>query len=199
MSKIEISQTTKDVRFLKLKWLDFGLFNIAVPWPLLIVFISLCPVTLCVVLLCRVPTCWTFCVFCRFESSSHAISMSAYLREQRRELYSKSGELQGEEGERRTKWEMEGRQRESAVDSPTDGLEQWSEDGWKDSEMKEGKERWQCVKSIDRRVKKLGIWQRKKNKLDRVCDVCWTKQERKEQLEHRAKVEAGWKVEKGRP
>uniref|UniRef100_A0A8C1LSU7 Exocyst complex component Sec8 n=1 Tax=Cyprinus carpio TaxID=7962 RepID=A0A8C1LSU7_CYPCA len=28
-------------------------------------------------------------------SSSHAISMSAYLREQRRELYSKSGELQG--------------------------------------------------------------------------------------------------------
>uniref|UniRef100_A0A8C2JTC5 Exocyst complex component Sec8 n=1 Tax=Cyprinus carpio TaxID=7962 RepID=A0A8C2JTC5_CYPCA len=30
-----------------------------------------------------------------FESSSHAISMSAYLREQRRELYSKSGELQG--------------------------------------------------------------------------------------------------------
>lgn len=37
--------------------------------------------------------------FCRFESSSHAISMSAYLREQRRELYSKSGELQGEQGE----------------------------------------------------------------------------------------------------
>lgn len=36
---------------------------------------------------------------CRFESSSHAISMSAYLREQRRELYSKSGELQGEEGD----------------------------------------------------------------------------------------------------
>lgn len=34
----------------------------------------------------------------RFESSSHAISMSAYLREQRRELYSKSGELQGEHG-----------------------------------------------------------------------------------------------------
>ena len=32
---------------------------------------------------------------CRFESSSHAISMSAYLREQRRELYSRSGELQG--------------------------------------------------------------------------------------------------------
>ncbi|KAJ8261806.1 hypothetical protein GJAV_G00158620 [Gymnothorax javanicus] len=32
----------------------------------------------------------------KFESSSHAISMSAYLREQRRELYSKSGELQGE-------------------------------------------------------------------------------------------------------
>lgn len=31
----------------------------------------------------------------RFESSSHAISMSAYLREQRRELYSRSGELQG--------------------------------------------------------------------------------------------------------
>uniref|UniRef100_A0A8D0AWW7 Exocyst complex component Sec8 n=1 Tax=Sander lucioperca TaxID=283035 RepID=A0A8D0AWW7_SANLU len=31
----------------------------------------------------------------KFESSSHAISMSAYLREQRRELYSKSGELQG--------------------------------------------------------------------------------------------------------
>ncbi|XP_048466150.1 exocyst complex component 4 isoform X2 [Rhincodon typus] len=30
----------------------------------------------------------------KFESSSHAISMSAYLREQRRELYSKSGELQ---------------------------------------------------------------------------------------------------------
>ncbi|EPY74067.1 hypothetical protein CB1_002312001 [Camelus ferus] len=30
----------------------------------------------------------------RFESSSHAISMSAYLREQRRELYSRSGELQ---------------------------------------------------------------------------------------------------------
>lgn len=38
-----------------------------------------------------------FVLFCRFESSSHAISMSAYLREQRRELYSKSGELQGEE------------------------------------------------------------------------------------------------------
>lgn len=37
--------------------------------------------------------------FCRFESSSHAISMSAYLREQRRELYSKSGELQGERGD----------------------------------------------------------------------------------------------------
>lgn len=35
--------------------------------------------------------------FSRFESSSHAISMSAYLREQRRELYSKSGELQGEQ------------------------------------------------------------------------------------------------------
>ncbi|CAF95972.1 unnamed protein product [Tetraodon nigroviridis] len=47
------------------------------------------------------------CIFCKrettegeeslfkFESSSHAISMSAYLREQRRELYSKSGELQG--------------------------------------------------------------------------------------------------------
>lgn len=33
----------------------------------------------------------------RFESSSHAISMSAYLREQRRELYSRSGELQGTE------------------------------------------------------------------------------------------------------
>lgn len=33
----------------------------------------------------------------RFESSSHAISMSAYLREQRRELYSRSGELQGGE------------------------------------------------------------------------------------------------------
>ncbi|KAG8440070.1 hypothetical protein GDO86_006023 [Hymenochirus boettgeri] len=32
----------------------------------------------------------------KFESSSHAISMSAYLREQRRELYSKSGELPGE-------------------------------------------------------------------------------------------------------
>ncbi|KAK2517272.1 hypothetical protein Q9233_013300 [Columba guinea] len=32
----------------------------------------------------------------KFESSSHAISMSAYLREQRRELYSRSGELQGE-------------------------------------------------------------------------------------------------------
>ncbi|KAK5876443.1 hypothetical protein CesoFtcFv8_025798 [Champsocephalus esox] len=31
----------------------------------------------------------------KFESSSHAISMSTYLREQRRELYSKSGELQG--------------------------------------------------------------------------------------------------------
>ncbi|XP_069485726.1 exocyst complex component 4 [Ambystoma mexicanum] len=31
----------------------------------------------------------------KFESSSHAISLSAYLREQRRELYSKSGELQG--------------------------------------------------------------------------------------------------------
>ncbi|XP_043943253.1 exocyst complex component 4 [Protopterus annectens] len=31
----------------------------------------------------------------KFESSSHAISMSAYLREQRRELYSKSGDLQG--------------------------------------------------------------------------------------------------------
>ncbi|XP_019365173.1 PREDICTED: exocyst complex component 4 isoform X1 [Gavialis gangeticus] len=31
----------------------------------------------------------------KFESSFHAISMSAYLREQRRELYSKSGELQG--------------------------------------------------------------------------------------------------------
>ncbi|XP_053321528.1 exocyst complex component 4 [Spea bombifrons] len=31
----------------------------------------------------------------KFESSSHAISMSAYLREQRREMYSKSGELQG--------------------------------------------------------------------------------------------------------
>ncbi|XP_040401974.1 exocyst complex component 4 isoform X2 [Cygnus olor] len=30
----------------------------------------------------------------KFESSSHAISMSAYLREQRRELYSRSGELQ---------------------------------------------------------------------------------------------------------
>ncbi|XP_068526218.1 exocyst complex component 4 isoform X4 [Anas acuta] len=33
--------------------------------------------------------------FFKFESSSHAISMSAYLREQRRELYSRSGELQG--------------------------------------------------------------------------------------------------------
>ncbi|KAF4793748.1 exocyst complex component 4 [Turdus rufiventris] len=33
----------------------------------------------------------------KFESSSHAISMSAYLREQRRELYSRSGELQGME------------------------------------------------------------------------------------------------------
>nr|XP_033814697.1 exocyst complex component 4 [Geotrypetes seraphini] len=31
----------------------------------------------------------------KFELSSHAISMNAYLREQRRELYSKSGELQG--------------------------------------------------------------------------------------------------------
>ncbi|XP_019399320.1 PREDICTED: exocyst complex component 4 isoform X2 [Crocodylus porosus] len=31
----------------------------------------------------------------KFESASHAISMSAYLREQRRELYSRSGELQG--------------------------------------------------------------------------------------------------------
>lgn len=39
-----------------------------------------------------------FYVSCRFESSSHAISMSAYLREQRRELYSKSGELQGKAG-----------------------------------------------------------------------------------------------------
>ncbi|TTG93070.1 Exocyst complex component 4 [Bagarius yarrelli] len=34
----------------------------------------------------------------KFESSSHAISMSAYLREQRRELYSKSGELQAFRG-----------------------------------------------------------------------------------------------------
>uniref|UniRef100_A0A8D0G9E8 Exocyst complex component Sec8 n=1 Tax=Sphenodon punctatus TaxID=8508 RepID=A0A8D0G9E8_SPHPU len=34
----------------------------------------------------------------KFESSSHAISMSAYLREQRRELYSRSGELQGGDG-----------------------------------------------------------------------------------------------------
>ncbi|XP_074049766.1 exocyst complex component 4 isoform X3 [Macrotis lagotis] len=33
----------------------------------------------------------------KFESSSHAISMSAYLREQRRELYSRSGELQERE------------------------------------------------------------------------------------------------------
>uniref|UniRef100_A0A3P8VFX6 Exocyst complex component Sec8 n=1 Tax=Cynoglossus semilaevis TaxID=244447 RepID=A0A3P8VFX6_CYNSE len=33
--------------------------------------------------------------FAALKSSSHAISMSAYLREQRRELYSKSGELQG--------------------------------------------------------------------------------------------------------
>uniref|UniRef100_A0A670ZNA9 Exocyst complex component Sec8 n=1 Tax=Pseudonaja textilis TaxID=8673 RepID=A0A670ZNA9_PSETE len=31
----------------------------------------------------------------KFESSSHAISMSTYLQEQRRELYSRSGELQG--------------------------------------------------------------------------------------------------------
>lgn len=39
---------------------------------------------------------FVYCAFhCRFESSSHAISMSAYLREQRRELYSRSGELQG--------------------------------------------------------------------------------------------------------
>lgn len=43
-------------------------------------------------------------VFCRFESSSHAISMSAYLREQRRELYSKSGELQGEERDGWMNW-----------------------------------------------------------------------------------------------
>lgn len=42
--------------------------------------------------------------FCRFESSSHAISMSAYLREQRRELYSKSGELQGEERDGWMNW-----------------------------------------------------------------------------------------------
>lgn len=42
------------------------------------------------------PHCVFFAAFhCRFESSSHAISMSAYLREQRRELYSRSGELQG--------------------------------------------------------------------------------------------------------
>ncbi|XP_039180672.1 exocyst complex component 4 isoform X2 [Crotalus tigris] len=32
----------------------------------------------------------------KFESSSHAISMSTYLQEQRRELYSRSGELQGD-------------------------------------------------------------------------------------------------------
>lgn len=39
---------------------------------------------------------WIYIFFnYRFESSSHAISMSAYLREQRRELYSRSGELQG--------------------------------------------------------------------------------------------------------
>lgn len=40
-------------------------------------------------------TMWYCVLHCRFESSSHAISMSAYLREQRRELYSRSGELQG--------------------------------------------------------------------------------------------------------
>ena len=33
--------------------------------------------------------------------------MSAYLREQRRELYSKSGELQGEEDENGVNWERE--------------------------------------------------------------------------------------------
>lgn len=41
--------------------------------------------------------CFFFFFDYRFESSSHAISMSAYLREQRRELYSRSGELQGGE------------------------------------------------------------------------------------------------------
>uniref|UniRef100_A0A4W5QJ89 Exocyst complex component Sec8 n=1 Tax=Hucho hucho TaxID=62062 RepID=A0A4W5QJ89_9TELE len=40
----------------------------------------------------------------KFESSSHAISMSAYLREQRRELYSKSGELQGKGGQEGGVW-----------------------------------------------------------------------------------------------
>jgi hypothetical protein len=40
-------------------------------------------------------TMWYSVLYFRFESSSHAISMSAYLREQRRELYSRSGELQG--------------------------------------------------------------------------------------------------------
>ena len=38
---------------------------------------------------------WYSVLYFRFESSSHALSMSAYLREQRRELYSRSGELQG--------------------------------------------------------------------------------------------------------
>lgn len=55
----------------------------------------------------------TFDPFYRFESSSHAISMSAYLREQRRELYSKSGELQGEKSQKEimvnsltTEWDL---------------------------------------------------------------------------------------------
>ncbi|CAG5927556.1 unnamed protein product, partial [Menidia menidia] len=44
----------------------------------------------------------------KFESSSHAISMSAYLREQRRELYSKSGELQGWESSKNWSKDYEG-------------------------------------------------------------------------------------------
>lgn len=56
------------------------------------------------VLSCPIPFSKPLTFFCRFESSSHAISMSAYLREQRRELYSKSGELQGEKSQKREKW-----------------------------------------------------------------------------------------------
>lgn len=85
------------------------LFSISLPKLLLLVFSS------CIVLLCYVPIWWIFCVFSRFESSSHAISMSAYLREQRRELYSKSGELQGEEGDSGMTWGMENSDIESGI------------------------------------------------------------------------------------
>ena len=85
-------------------------------------------------------------------------------------------------GERRRKW--------GGQNTPKQ-LDWRSENEWEDGEMKG---RWwsrMCEKYWPKSEKRKEQSDREGNTLGRVWCVCWIKQERKEQLEHRAKVEVG--------